>query len=141
MECGRVWRMAQAKRLDRRRHGPLDLVSGGEAMHTSKRLIWTSLGTSAWLALGLVAFAIGAVIAQDTPEQYPGQHEHATPPKGWFCAAGDDIPPDHRCACKNMPKDDDDPICKVYENEDDPQCSVYCHKDHCACKSSCPDSN
>jgi len=90
----------------------------------------------------LAGMMLGAALAlaQEKPEQYPGQKDHAKPPDDWFCSAGANTPADHKCACKNMPKDPKDPICAVYENEDDPQCSAYCHKDHCACKSLCPDT-
>lgn len=92
------------------------------------------------MAAVLIGLSLGIVAAQEKPEQYPGQKDHAEPPKDWVCSGAPNTPADHKCACSNMPKDSKDPICAVYENQDDPQCSVYCHKDHCACKSSCPDT-
>lgn len=93
-----------------------------------------------WIAAALVGMSLGIVAAQQAPEQYPGQRDHAMPPEGWECNGAPGTPADHKCACSNMPKDSKDPICAVFENADDPKCSVYCHKDHCACKSPCPDT-
>lgn len=88
----------------------------------------------------IVGISLGAVAAQEQPEQYPGQHDHAAPPADWFCSGAPNTPADHKCACKNMPKDPKDPVCAVYENADDPACGAYCHREKCACKSSCPDT-
>lgn len=88
----------------------------------------------------LLGLSLGVVIAQETPEQYPGQKDHAKPPKDYACTGGPETPIAHRCKCKNMPKDKDDPVCKTYEAEDDAACFSYCHKEHCSCKSSCPDT-
>jgi hypothetical protein len=92
------------------------------------------------LAAILLGVSLGVVLAQEKPEQYPGQKDHAAPPDNWFCSGAPNTPADHKCACKNMPKDPKDPICAVYENEDDPQCSSWCHREKCACKASCPDT-
>ncbi len=89
-----------------------------------------------YAAAALLAFAVGAVAAQQDPgDAYPGQHDHAEPPKGWYCFP-DAKEPSHRCACKNMARDKDDPVC-LKDTEEDQACAVWCHKDHCGCQMAC----
>jgi hypothetical protein len=89
------------------------------------------------LTLPVIVLSISlALLAQGSDEPYPGQSEHREPPKGWYCTP-DAAQPAHRCACKNMAKDKDDPICKKPEPEDDPQCRSYCWKSHCLCQIKC----
>lgn len=82
----------------------------------------------------------GVAFAQGSDEAYPGQSEHREPPKGWYCTP-DAVQPAQRCACKNMPRDKNDPTCSTMEPEDDNACKVWCHKDHCACKIRCEESS
>lgn len=66
----------------------------------------------------------------DSPEAYPGQHDHARPPDGWTChrppvdLSGDQT---HWCACERTC----DPDTQVVH--EDKACAVYCHADRCSC--------
>lgn len=74
-----------------------------------------------WLTLLLVF--------QTTPEDYPGQRDHAMPPAGWMCMPQNyelNVPPDHACNCERSC----DETGKVVE---DRKCKVWCHADHCSC--------
>lgn len=88
---------------------------------------WRDVG---WV---LVALAFGGLIAfAQAPVPFPN---HEEPPKDWFCSPNA-RQVDHRCACKNMAKDQSDPVCER-EVEDDSACLVFCHKDHCRCQTAC----
>lgn len=93
-----------------------------------------------WIALGMAALMVGALLAQGAqqPEPYPGSRNHEDPPKGWFCTPKA-VQVSHRCACKNMAKDPDDPVCQS-DTQEDPVCKVWCHKDHCMCQLACEGS-
>lgn len=89
-----------------------------------------------WLAVGfsfLLGFEAFVLFGAQNDEPYPGQSQHAVPPKDWFCTptAAD---PDHKCACKRM--DASAPVCDDPPKED-PVCTVYCHADHCRCPIIC----
>ena len=67
----------------------------------------------------------------EPPELYPGQHEHALPPEGWFCERQNvalSIPPEHACTCERMFDPTDPTIVR-----EDRHCSVFCHADRCKC--------
>lgn len=67
----------------------------------------------------------------DPPEAYPGQHEHARPPEGFYCKRQStqlDVPPEQACTCERMYSPDDPTV--VLE---DRHCTVWCHADRCAC--------
>ncbi len=86
-------------------------------------------------ALLFVAFFMG--IQQTPPEAYPGQRQHAVPPKGFFCSAeAKDVA--HKCSCKRMSEHTtDDPVCEDTEVQEDPTCTVFCHPLACKCKITC----
>lgn len=85
-----------------------------------------------------------------TPEAYPGQHDHEKPPEGWYCEPQTPrytIPPDHVCACRRMEITEvttgecvKNPDGSNYVTED-PKCAVWCHKDHCKCPTMSCDTN
>lgn len=65
------------------------------------------------------------------PELYPGQHQHALPPEGWFCERQNielSVPAEHVCTCERMY----DPVDPTVVREDR-ECSVWCHADRCKC--------
>lgn len=93
----------------------------------------------------LFALVVGVLGAQDQtePEKYPGQHDHAKPPEGWYCSPQTPkytIPPDHLCACQRHTIPNLSTGEECIKNPDgtdylveDPKCSVWCHADHCRC--------
>ena len=77
----------------------------------------------------ILGFSLQSV---EQPEDYPGQHQHALPPEGWYCSAtAKDAP--HKCQCKRMAAGQD---CETITAED-PQCKVWCHADRCRCPVHC----
>ncbi len=88
------------------------------------------------LRLAVVLFAV-VMFQAEPPEAYPGQHQHAEPPKGWFCSPTAKVKA-HECHCKRMTHaTTDDPVCEDTHVAEDAQCSVYCHMDHCLCPVTC----
>ena len=83
--------------------------------------------------IGLVLFGIAVMAQQPDPSQPFPNHEE--PPPGWFCTA-DARQADHKCACRNMPKEPNDPVCHS-ETQEDATCKVFCHADHCRCQMKC----
>lgn len=88
----------------------------------------------------LLTLMLSAVLVAQTPEAYPGQHQHATPPEGWLCAPANSpnfVPPDHQCACKRMVQENDDGCMKNPDGSmhvlEDPSCAVFCHMKSCSC--------
>jgi hypothetical protein len=82
-------------------------------------------------------FLFAILFLQGPPEAYPGQRDHAEPPKGFFCSptAKDAA---HKCACKRMTMaTPDDTHCEQTPVEEDAKCTVYCHADHCRCPVKC----
>jgi hypothetical protein len=94
------------------------------------------------LTCAAVGFAVGG--GQQRHEPYPGQGEHAEPPKGWFCSSHPSAPRDHKCDCKKTcakPTDEDgNTIDGPMIVTEDARCTVFCHKDHCACEVKCAET-
>ncbi len=83
--------------------------------------------------LGLMALQTG----QQPPEDYPGQRDHAMPPKGWYCSADAKVVA-HKCACKRMMQSTpEDPLCEDMPMPESPQCKVWCHAERCLCPVEC----
>lgn len=97
----------------------------------------------------LLGISLGVTFAQEKPEQYPGQKDHAEPPANYFCDhVGDRA---HRCDCPGMtpdpmcktpaPMPEDDPNTEEDESQPTPQesskCSSFCWRDHCHCHQAC----
>ena len=71
-----------------------------------------------------------AVQQDDTPEAYPGQHDHAVPPEGWQCMRPPvDLKGDqsHWCSCERVCDTETQVV------HEDMKCQVWCHMDHCTC--------
>lgn len=80
----------------------------------------------------LLALLVAVQVTQDPPrEQYPGQSQHAEPPKDWFCMPQNytlTVPPDHACNCE---RSCDETTGKIREDQ---KCGSFCHADHCKCE-------
>jgi hypothetical protein len=83
------------------------------------------------MKLLVLAFLVGAVLAQGEPAEYP---------VGVFCspagdvAGGKIIAADHPCHCANM--GDPQTSCET-RTTNDPVCRQYCHEQHCRCPVQC----
>lgn len=77
-----------------------------------------------------IALLLIALLLQ-TAEPYPGQSNHAEPPKDWYCANQNyelTVPPAHVCGCERMCDSE------TGEIREDRTCTVWCHADHCHCQ-------
>lgn len=102
--------------------------------------------TNGWWLLGVLALSVGVYAGQRSePEQYPGQHNHAEPPKDYYCSNHQDADKAHVCFCPGMVAD---PMCRTTPGEPPPEppsdeelrdgkCSVWCYRDRCRCKMEC----
>ncbi len=90
----------------------------------------------------MFAVIVGVLILQaPAPEQFPGQRDHAQPPKDFFCQlkGTKGVDDAHACTCTRMQETTkaDPDCCNAPPAPEDPKCSVYCWKDHCHCKVGC----
>lgn len=80
-----------------------------------------------------------AILGVQTPpkEAYPGQSQHAEPPKGFYCSAqAKDAA--HKCTCKRVAiKTKEDPDCCDAVPMEDKGCTVWCWPGHCTCPIKC----
>jgi hypothetical protein len=90
----------------------------------------------------IIVFVAAVASGGQEREAYPGQRNHAEPPKGWTCTQHPNVPKSspHHCECQRTCVQNTDQNGQPMEGmhvAEDSKCKVYCHPKSCACPTSC----